>query len=197
MLRENGVDARGIDLDLDSVIYCQERGLPVTEAEATAYLTGLEDGALDGIFMAQVAEHLTTLTLQTLLSLAFAKLEPGGMLVLETVNPLCLYSLVNHYLIDPSHIRPLHPELLRFMVESAGFGRVQVRYLSPTPDEIRLHHHMLSPNASAAEQERITLMNRNIDRLNDLLFGYQDYALLATRPPRDPLLQEYTEGDDG
>jgi 2-polyprenyl-3-methyl-5-hydroxy-6-metoxy-1,4-benzoquinol methylase len=123
LLREKGIEARGIDLDADAVAYCQERGLPVTEAEATAYLRGLKDGALDGIFMAQVAEHLTPATLQTLLSLAFAKLAPGGVLVAETINPLCIYALVNHYLIDPSHVRPLHPELLKFMVESAGFSR--------------------------------------------------------------------------
>jgi 2-polyprenyl-3-methyl-5-hydroxy-6-metoxy-1,4-benzoquinol methylase len=197
MLREKGVDARGIDLDPDAVAYCQERGLPVTQAEATIYLNGLQDGALDGIFMAQVAEHLAPSTLQRVLTLASAKMRPGGILVAETVNPLCLYALVNHYLIDPSHVRPLHPELFKFMIESAGFGQAEVRYLSPTPDEIRLHHQAVPPDAASAERERIALTNRNTDKLNSLLFGYQDYAVLAIRPPRDPWFQESREGDDG
>jgi O-antigen chain-terminating methyltransferase len=197
LLRENGVEAWGIDLDPDAVAYCRERGLPVEQAEATAYLRGLDDGALDGIFMAQVAEHLTPAVLQTLLRLAFARLEPSGIIVIETVNPLCVYALVNHYLIDPSHVRPLHPELLSFMVESAGFGPVEVRHLSPTPDNIRLHYHPTPVGASAAEQEHITLMNQNIERVNHLLFGYQDYAVLATRPSSVPSLEEKADGDDG
>jgi O-antigen chain-terminating methyltransferase len=197
LLRENGVEARGIDLDPDAVIYCQERGLPVEQAEATAYLRRLDDGALDGVYMAQVAEHLTPTVLQTLLRLAFRKLEPGGIVVIETVNPLCVYALVNHYLIDPSHVRPLHPELLSFMVESVGFGQAKIRHLSPTPDDIRLHHHPTPAGSSVADQERITLMNQNVERVNHLLFGYQDYAVLATRPPRVPSLEELAEGDDG
>jgi 2-polyprenyl-3-methyl-5-hydroxy-6-metoxy-1,4-benzoquinol methylase len=197
LLRENGVNARGIDLDPDAVVYCQERGLPVTETDATVYLRSLEDGALDGIFMAQVAEHLAPATLQALLSLAFAKLEPGGILVTETVNPLCIYALVNHYLIDPSHVRPLHPELFKFMVESAGFGRTEVRYLSPTPDEIRLHHQAMPASAAGEERERIALANRNTDKLNSILFGYQDYAIVATRLAGDITIQDSTAGNDG
>jgi hypothetical protein len=146
--------------------------------------------------MAQVAEHLTPATLQALLSLAFAKLEPGGLLVAETVNPLCVYALVNHYLIDPSHVRPIHPELFKFMAESAGFGRTRIRYQSPTPETIRLQHQALPPDAPAEEVERIALMNENTAKLNNLLFGYQDYAIVATRLPGDLALQESREGND-
>ena len=53
------------------------------------YLSSAEDGSLGGIFAAQVVEHLEPSYLLRFLDLAFAKLNPGGTLVLETLNPAC------------------------------------------------------------------------------------------------------------
>ncbi|MBC7315795.1 MAG: SAM-dependent methyltransferase, partial [Chloroflexi bacterium] len=109
-------------------------------------------------------------------SLAAQKLASGGLLILETINPTCLTALLQAYLLDPSHRTPLHPQTLRFLAEQAGFFIQEVRFLRPVPQEAQL---MPWPTEAGAWAE---IANANIARLNDLLFGAQDYALIATWP---------------
>ena len=63
LLREAGVEARGIDADADMVAYARGEGLDVEQADALAYLESLDDGSLGGIFAGQVVEHLPPATL--------------------------------------------------------------------------------------------------------------------------------------
>ena len=97
LLREAGVEARGIDADADMVAYARGEGLDVEQADLVEHLTGLEDGSLGGIFMGQVVEHLPAGTLARALELAAAKLRPGGVLVAETINPLSPIALRNYF----------------------------------------------------------------------------------------------------
>ena len=183
LLLERGIGARGIDLDPDMVGYAVERDQPVEQAEALEYLTRLPDGSLDGVFMAQVVEHLTPENLSHLLELCYRKMKPGARLIAETINPSCLTALANWYLIDPSHVTPVHTETMRFLLEGAGFWQIQLLFLSPVPPQDRLTSLPVDPDASPQEQERIRRLNHNIERLNAVLFGYQDYAAIAERPP--------------
>jgi O-antigen chain-terminating methyltransferase len=60
LLREAGVEARGVDLDADMVAYARGEGLEVDQADAVEHLQGLEDGSLGGIFAAQLVEQSWT-----------------------------------------------------------------------------------------------------------------------------------------
>ncbi len=181
LLREQGIDARGVDIDTDMVAHCQAEGLPVEQADALDYLAGLADASLDGIFMAQVVEHLAPARLVELLRLCRQKLAPDGVFVAETINPTCVYAFVQYYLMDPSHVQPLHPETLRFMLEDSGFWQVEIQYLSPVPVDQQL---ALLPS-DGLDENQVAILNRNVERLNALLFGYQDYAAIARRPPEN------------
>ena len=88
LLREVGVEARGIDADADMVAYARGEGLDVEQADLVEHLEGLPDGSLGGIFMGQVVEHLPPGVLVRALELAAAKLRGGGLLVAETINPV-------------------------------------------------------------------------------------------------------------
>src|SRR5712691_9387993 len=70
LLREAGVEARGIDADADMVAFARGEGLEVEQADGVAYLEGLADGSLGGVFAAQVVEHLPPPALLSLLELA-------------------------------------------------------------------------------------------------------------------------------
>ena len=168
LLRDAGIEARGVDSDPDMVAFCRGAGLDVAESDATAYLHGLPDGELGGVFCAHVLEHFAPGPLLQLLDVAGAKLRSGGLFVAETPNPRTLVAL-STFFADLTHAQPLHPETLSFLVRQAGFRDVHVRYLNEPPPEGRLRH--LPPGDEAA--------NANVDRLNEVLFGPQDYAVLA------------------
>src|SRR5947208_4762827 len=63
LLRDAGVEARGIDADADMAAYARGEGLDVEQADAVAYLEQADDGAFGGIFTGQVVEHLPPATL--------------------------------------------------------------------------------------------------------------------------------------
>ena len=155
LLRDAGVEARGIDADADMVAYARGEGLEVEQADALAYLEALSDGSLGGIFAAQVVEHLPPVTLVRMLELAAAKLRPGGLFVAETINPLSPLAL-RSYFADLTHAQPLVPETLGLLARHAGFDDVATRFLNaPEPVE-------------------------SVDaRLNEILFAPLDYAILA------------------
>jgi O-antigen chain-terminating methyltransferase len=138
LCRQTGVDARGVDLDPAMVTRCREAGLSAEQADALAYLGALQDGTLGGIFSAQVIEHIPPEALIALVRLAYRKLRPGGVLLMETPNPACLTVFSGAFYVDLTHLRPIHPEAARFVVEATGFRGVEIRYVNPVPPDGKL-----------------------------------------------------------
>jgi 2-polyprenyl-3-methyl-5-hydroxy-6-metoxy-1,4-benzoquinol methylase len=156
LLKEAGVEARGIDADADMVAYARGEGLAVEQADALGYLEGQADGSLGGIFAGQVVEHLPPAALFRLLELAARKLRPGGLLVAETINPLSPLAL-RSYFADLTHAQPLVPETLGLLARQAGFREVGTRFLN-------------APEYADDVDERI----------REILFAPLDYAIIAT-----------------
>jgi SAM-dependent methyltransferase len=167
LLREAGVDARGIDADADMVAYARGEGLNVEQADLVEHLGGLEDGSLGAIFMGQVVEHLPAGTLVQALELASAKLRPGGVLVAETINPLSPIALRN-YFADLTHAQPLVPETLELLARQAGFSQTEIRFLNEPAERLT--------------EPDDPVIAANVRRLNELLFAPLDYALIARTP---------------
>jgi len=138
LLAEHGVSARGIDLNQAMVDVCRDQGLNATVADLLPYLRSLPDGALGGLFAAQVVEHLQPGYLTQFLDVAFEKLRPGAAIVLETINPACWFAFFESYVRDITHVRPLHPDTLTFLLVAAGFQDVEVRYRAPYPEQEKL-----------------------------------------------------------
>lgn len=173
LLKRNGIEAEGVDLNGVSVDSCLDKGLKCRRADILEDLAGRPDQSLRGVFSSQVIEHLPPEAIKRLIDLAFAKLSAGGVVVLETVNPLSLFALAHVYFLDPTHVTPVHPLAARFLVETAGFRDVTIRYGAPLERE-RLQ------NVPAAD-EASTILNRDIDALNDLIFAPQNYAVIGTK----------------
>jgi SAM-dependent methyltransferase len=181
LLLAKGVEARGVDLDPDMVDYCRQLQLPVEQADGIDVLAAAADNSLGGIFLGQLVEHLPPTVLAQLIHLAYRKLRPDAYLVAETINPMCLLALTSHYLMDMSHVRPVHPEALRFLLISAGFRPPTVQFSEPVPDQLRLKRLPWADSLSTAEKLWIPILNENVDRLNDFLYGNQDYAVFAQK----------------
>ena len=131
LMKEAGVPARGVDISPELVAACRAKGLEAEAADAFAFLPALQDESLDGIFCAHLIEHLEPARLPELIRLAAAKLRRGGLIAIETPNPECLATLASYFYLDPTHQRPVPAALLGFYLEEAGFGRIEVRWLSP------------------------------------------------------------------
>jgi O-antigen chain-terminating methyltransferase len=181
LLREAGIPASGVDADPEMAARGREKGLAIVVGDLFAHLGGLPDGSLGGIFAAQVIEHLGTAEIVAFARLAHAKLAPGGRLVAETINPTCLATFSGAFYLDLTHIRPVHPEALRFLLEGTGFSGVELEFTSPIPDAMKLQPIDVARWLHDADREFVRLVNDNFGRLNALVYGCQDYAAVARR----------------
>jgi hypothetical protein len=73
------------------------------------------------VFSAQVIEHLGFEALEALLKGSLRALRPGGLLVMESVNPHSPVALRAFWL-DPTHRNPLYPETMLTLCELSGFA---------------------------------------------------------------------------
>lgn len=169
LLAREGYDVMGVDLDADMVEVCKEKGLPAVVNDGIHFLSQTREGSLKGIFCAQVVEHLITPELEQFVRLADRTLRVSGVLVVETINPRSSFALGNHFYADTSHVRPVHPETLRFICEQVGFRRVQLEERSPHP-LLELTKDL--PDDAVGEATGELLRN---------VFGFQDYVIVATK----------------
>jgi SAM-dependent methyltransferase len=181
LCREAGIDARGVDIDPAMVARCREAGLPAEQGDALAYLDALPDGSLGGVFSAQVIEHVPPEAFIALVRLAHRKLRPGGVLLCETPNPACLTVFSGAFYVDLSHLKPIHPEAARFVLEAAGFRDIDIRYVNPVPPDGKLQRIEPFWYMRRYEEAFLTQINDNFERLNQLLWGAQDYAVIGRR----------------
>ena len=100
----------------------RRRGVPSRRTRAES---------LGAIVSTHVVEHLELDALLRFIELAVSRLRRGGVFIAETPNPASLIVLGNSYILDPTHVRPLHPSLLAFLCETAGFRDMTLQFYAP------------------------------------------------------------------
>jgi O-antigen chain-terminating methyltransferase len=160
LLDEAGFMAQGVDLDDGMLAACRERGLRVERADALKTLSDLPADSLALVSAFHVVEHVPFDVLRAIVQEALRVLKPGGLLILETPNPENLVVGASDFYLDPSHERPIPPNLLGFVTEHAGFRRNKiVRLQEPEglrdAKEIRLLNVLsgVSPDYSIVAQK--------------------------------------------
>jgi O-antigen chain-terminating methyltransferase len=126
LLGEQGFAARGVDLDDGMLAACRERGLDVELGDAIECLRRLPDASLTLVSAFHLVEHIPFELLQALVDQARRVLVPGGLLIMETPNAENLVVGATSFYLDPTHLRPLPPQLLAFVTEYGGFPRHKV-----------------------------------------------------------------------
>lgn len=132
LLREHGFPAQGIEINRDFVEHCRNNGLWVDEADLFAFLSLQHDRTYKLISGFHIIEHLSFEKQKDFLEKAYTQLADGGVLILETPNPENTVVGCCNFHIDPTHVRPMPHQLLKFLALQAG-------YTAPTI--VRLNRH--------------------------------------------------------
>jgi SAM-dependent methyltransferase len=188
VFKASGIHARGIDANREMAAIARERGLEATHADALDYVASLPDASLGGLIATQVVEHLEPSYLMRLLDAAARALRPGAPIVLETINAACWLAFFSSYIRDFTHVRPVHPETLQYLLRASGFERVEIRYSAPVPDPVKMKtidlpaDVLASPDAASKALAQIAhTLNANAVILNTLMFTHLDYAAVGYR----------------
>ena len=167
LLKEEGFDAQGVDLDEGMLVACRELGLNVHLGEAVGFLKELPEASQVIVSGFHIVEHIPFADLQTLVQEALRVLKPGGLLILETPNPENIVVGSSSFYLDPTHQRPIPPQLLAFLPEYYGYETTKI---------VRL-------------QESLELHSTNPPRLLDVLNGASpDYSIVARKNGKAKIL---------
>jgi O-antigen chain-terminating methyltransferase len=172
LLADAGLHAKGIDINRAAVSEAKSKGLSVKHADLFAELERIKPNTLAGLSAFHVIEHLPFDQIYRFLELAFTRLKPDGILMLETPNALNLRVAASEFYRDPTHIKPVHPSTLEHALRQAGFDSVEIEFLHPFPGEDALT--VKSKSFSKPE-------SHNFKALNELILGCRDCAVTATK----------------
>ncbi|HOW33235.1 MAG TPA: methionine biosynthesis protein MetW [Methanoregulaceae archaeon] len=179
-MRQEGIVARGVDADPACVSFCQSRGFEAECNDPIPYLEQVKDASLDGIVLDWKRGQPGPADAIRLLHLCCQKIKPGGYCILESINPLSYTSFtrVFHTMAD---VNPIHPDALKYLFESVGFSEVQIRFSDSMPDLPRLQRLPSTKEDDEETRKRIEIQNKNIDMVNEVLYGPFCYTVTGRR----------------
>ncbi|MGU3568214.1 class I SAM-dependent methyltransferase [Paenibacillus sp. D51F] len=178
LLIENKIQAISVDSNNQMIDYCGEIGIRAIKSDIFDFLDQQNDASCHGIFLGQVIEHLTLKQLLRLLELSKKKLMPNGIFIAETPNPQCLSIYAQSFYLDPTHVKPVHPFLMRFIMESRSFSDIEIHYFSKNDGSL---HLPVLLNFDEVQIDRLNEFNEKIQRWNDVIFGNQDYYIMGIK----------------
>jgi O-antigen chain-terminating methyltransferase len=164
VFREEGLRSVGVDSNDTQLETARQHGAPVIHGHALEYLKSLDDNTVLAITGIHIAEHIPFVDLIRLMQEAVRVLRSGGLVIFETPNPRNLIVGAHTFNFDPTHIRPLPPEVLEILLETVGLSDIEIRPLHPS-DTL----------------ETMVSENRVDTHIATLLFGPQDYAVLGVK----------------
>ncbi len=162
---DGGREAIGVDANPDAVAKCRSKGIEVAQADAVDYLSRAGDASLAVISAFHVLEHSPFEYSMNLVWQAARVLKSGGALLIETPNPGNVLMATEQFWLDPTHHRPIPMPLAEFTFEYCGFRVIHRFEVNPRPES----EHLPFRELELAQ------------RLDRLLYGPQDYAIIGRR----------------
>ncbi len=89
-----------------------------------------------------------------------------------------MLALSSNYFRDPTHVWPMHPDTLGYLATLSGLKLVETRYLSPVSPNHLLKEIPIDSSHTPAVADAVRRVNANLQQLNKLLYGNQDYCLV-------------------
>ncbi|WP_136067579.1 class I SAM-dependent methyltransferase [Modicisalibacter radicis] len=164
LLAEQGFVPHGVDLNVAMIDHCRDAGFEVEQGDIIQVLRQQGDDSHALISAFHLAEHLPFAALYAMIDEAQRVLAPGGVLIVETPNPENLLVGSHTFYHDPTHLNPLTPTAMSFLLRYLGFADVEVRRFNPYPEE-----------AKVPGDDPLT------ERVNGHLCGPQDFAVVGRK----------------
>ena len=167
VLKSQGIPAIGVDSNTVCIAECKDENLAVEENDLLSFLSARANASVGTYTLFQVLEHLPFAILVEALREMRRTLVPGGRVIAEVPNAKNLRVSAGTFWIDPTHQRPLFPELLMFLATEVGFVHADGVYTNNLAPQ-----HDLSGLPDGATNALRSVV--------DAVDGAGDFALIAT-----------------
>lgn len=176
LMSEEKIPAVGVDLNRAMVQRVRAKKLKAEVQDANEFLHNQRPGSVGAITGFHIVEHIPFSELLVLFRSCYASLNEGGLVIFETPNPESIPVGTHNFWMDPSHLNPVPPALLKYALESVGFKDATVHRLHPTLE---------NPNTEG--------LHEDVKKIVERFYGPRDYAIIAkkiTRPVTTPKEQK-------
>jgi 2-polyprenyl-3-methyl-5-hydroxy-6-metoxy-1,4-benzoquinol methylase len=164
VLREEGIKARGVDLNTAAIELCRQQELEVTLEDALTYVLKQRKSSVSAITSFHFIEHIDYRSLVKLLDEALRILKPGGIAIFETPNARNILVTAGDFYRDPTHRHPVFPETVEAVAEFRGFCNSR------------------SYCVNESRTELIPLAQYRFDDLQDYVVVPRDLAWVGVKP---------------
>lgn len=178
ILRENGYRAMGIDLNRRALNECRKKDLKVICVDAVSYIKSLQDESIQMITSFQLIEHLEMPQLLSMFQELGRVVKKGGVIIMETPNPCNLQVGAASFYLDPTHVRQLHPEFVRFLTEQSGFREIEIAY--PEQNNAEEWWNSVASEETTDIQESVCFQ-AVLNELKRTIWSSADYAIVAKK----------------
>lgn len=161
IMLENNYPTKGVEFNQLLVEKSVQAGFDVVHADGLDYMQMLEKDSISVVISFHLIEHLPSNKLLGFIRESHRIIKPGGLIILETPNPENIFVGSCNFYLDFTHIKPLPPQLLEFLLKEFGFKIIEVKRLHPR-DEVQV------------KDEQIKL-------ISDYLYSAQDYAIIGEK----------------
>jgi O-antigen chain-terminating methyltransferase len=181
LLQSAGYQAIGIDTNSFFLSQCRDKNLSVIEADVMEYLPSLPSSSVGAVTGFHIVEHLPFNSLIQLLHEILRILQPGGLAIFETPNPENLRVGACGFWSDPTHIRPIFPHTLKFLLEQWGFVEVQLFYMNEHVLQNPLHGITTSSQTVDLLDPVVEQVNILIALMQQNLYAAPDFSVVGRK----------------
>jgi SAM-dependent methyltransferase len=166
-----GFKTQGSETSSSLVEQCRSKGHDIKKADAVAYLRNLPSQSIDVIVSMHVVEHCPSDYNLQFIRESFRVLKNGGRLLIETPSLFSLWASHRQFYLDPTHEKPVHPDLLGFSCEYVGFRSVEKKGFDPVD----------CPERGSLQKEENKSKNTEASKVEEWLYGPMDMCIIATK----------------
>ncbi|WP_413683481.1 class I SAM-dependent methyltransferase [Prochlorococcus sp. MIT 1011] len=130
---EIGFNSIGIELDPKMVNHSRKLNLNIKQGDALFLLDKFSENSFSIVSAFHVIEHMNHSNIKELIKKSRRILKSDGLLILETPSIDNLLVATKSFHIDPTHINPIHPDLLAFMIKRSGFTKLKYYFINGGP----------------------------------------------------------------
>ncbi len=162
-----GINSFGVDHNSSLLAIAKKHNLNVINQDVINWLSQQDDSSFDIISSLHLVEHLSFESLLKLIKEVERVLKPGGLVIFETPNPENFIVGSCNFFIDPTHVRPIPPDLLIFLFSKFKFGCSSIwRLNSQVLNQNNIT--LLSAVAGVSPDYSLIALKDNLDKKKDL-----------------------------
>lgn len=139
---EKGFTSIGLELNSEMVNDCRNLGLDIIQGDALSLLDQFSENSFSIVSAFHVVEHMNHENIKELIFKSKRILKSDGLLILETPSIDNLLVATKSFHLDPTHINPIHPDLLTFMIKKTGFNKVKCFFINGGPLQFSDHEKL-------------------------------------------------------